>query len=212
MGNLLDNIMFLPLLLPGFILGAVIHELAHAVVATWLGDATPREEGRLTLNPLAHLDPIGSVMFLVTFLFFSFPFGWARPVMTRPDNFTRPKRDMALVAVAGPASNVLLATVFTAVIVHGGGSFSETILRMLVITIQVNVVLSVFNMLPVPPLDGSRVVGALMPDRMYRDWMNLDQYAPLMFIAMFLIFGEQVGTLVSSGTELIMRSIGQLVS
>ncbi len=212
MSNLVDNIMFLPLLLPGFILGAVIHELAHAWVASLLGDPTPREEGRLTLNPLAHLDPVGSVMFLVTYLFFSFPFGWARPVMTRPESFAKPKRGMALVAIAGPLSNVVLATGITAVVIHAGPSLGQTMLRVLVITIQVNVVLSVFNMIPVPPLDGSRVIGVFMPDRMYRDWMNLDQYAPLMFLVMFLAFGQQVGTLVNSGTQLVMRGIGMLVS
>ena len=211
-GGLIDRLQFLPFLLPAFIIGAVLHELAHAVVANALGDRTPREEGRLTLNPRAHLDPVGSIMFIVTYLFFSFPFGWARPVSTLPGSFRNPRRDMALVAIAGPLANVLIAVIVAAITARWGGSFGTTTMRVLILIIQINVVLSVFNMLPIPPLDGSRVIGAFMPRQMYRDWMSLDQYAPIIFLLMFMVFGQQVGLLVNGGAEWVMRGIAQLVT
>lgn len=212
MGGLVDRLQFLPFLLPAFIIGAVLHELAHAVVATALGDRTPREEGRLTLNPLSHLDRLGSIMFIVTYLFFSFPFGWAKPVSTVPGSFRKPRRDMALVAAAGPLANVVVAAACAAVLVHWNDAFGSTSQRVMLLIIQINVVLSVFNMLPIPPLDGSRVVGAFMPRQMYRDWMSLDQYAPIIFLMMFMVFGQQVGSLVNGGTDWVMRGIALLVT
>jgi Zn-dependent protease len=212
MNNLGDNLQFLPYLLPAFIIGAVLHELAHAVVATRLGDPTPREQGRLTLNPLVHLDPLGSAMFLITFLFFSFPFGWARPVITMPGNFRSPKRDMAVVAIAGPITNLVIAIVGAAVLVQWDPDPGSVWSRVLYLIVQVNVVLSIFNMLPIPPLDGSRVIGAFMPQQMYRDWMSLDQYAPIMFLLLFLVFGAQVSALVGDGTDVVMRGIVRLVT
>jgi Zn-dependent protease len=111
-------------LVPLLVASMVLHELAHAVVATRLGDPTPREHGRLTLNPISHLDPIGTAMFAITYWLSSFMFGWAKPVLVQPRYFRHPKEYMALVAVAGPITNFLIAFVTVAVIVHSASSTS----------------------------------------------------------------------------------------
>ncbi len=99
-------------LVPVLIASMTLHELAHALVATLLGDPTPREQGRLTVNPIVHLDPVGTAMFALTYFLSNFIFGWAKPVLVQPRYFRRPKEGMALVAVAGPVTNFLIALVF----------------------------------------------------------------------------------------------------
>ena len=139
---------------PGLLLALVLHEYAHARVADRLGDPTPRAAGRLTLDPLAHLDPIGALLLL------AFGFGWARPVPVNPFYFRNPLAGMAMVAAAGPLVNVALA--FVALLVAHlwprGGLIGEAIAY----TASINVFLAVFNLIPIPPLDGSRVLRALL--------------------------------------------------
>lgn len=162
-----------------------LHELAHGWVAGKLGDPTARLERRLTLNPLASVDPVGTVWL------FLFGFGWAKPVPVNPRYFKKPKRDMAIVAAAGPISNVLAALVgaipATAMMLfapyNGVTSFIFTLLHYYV---TVNVTLAVFNLLPVPPLDGSRILGAFLSDRaleMYYRYQNI--FVMVMFVLMF---------------------------
>ena len=170
-------------LAPVIIASLVLHELAHAYVATRLGDPTPREHGRLTLNPIPHLDPLGTLMFGLTYFISPFIFGWAKPVLVHPGYFRRPQQQMALVAVAGPATNFLIALVCAAVLFHGGIALDSDLFRVLALTYEVNVVLGIFNLIPIPPLDGSRIVGAFMNRATYARWSALDQYG------MFVIFG-----------------------
>jgi Zn-dependent protease len=176
-------------LLPFLLLSLVLHELAHAYAATWLGDPSPRADGRLSPNPIVHLDPLGTGLFIITALFSNFIFGWAKPVMINPRYFRRPQVDMALVAAAGPATNLVLALGCVAWLIHGNlhGTLEDVVIR----TFEVNVVLGIFNLIPIPPLDGSRIVAAVMPRALHARWAQLDQVGMLAIFAVIFIFNEQ---------------------
>ena len=146
--------------LPGLIIAMVIHEYAHARMAVALGDFTPRLMGRLTLDPRAHIDPIGLIMlFLVRF-------GWAKPVIINPNNFKKPRRDDILVSVAGPAANLIIAfvTLFLLVLfTKYAGRPSSGAIYVLRLIIIYNINFAIFNMIPIPPLDGSHILRELLP-------------------------------------------------
>ncbi|MBR3289981.1 MAG: site-2 protease family protein [Clostridia bacterium] len=177
-----------------------VHEFAHAFAADKLGDNTPRWNGRLTLNPLKHLDVLGTVMLLLV------GFGYARPVPVNPRNFRHPKRDMALTALAGPLSNLLMAAISLAIFrlvlyirgstVSFSGSYimvdSELTYYLYLMLVQVfagiNIALAVFNLLPLYPLDGSRIFAAILPDR-WVEWMERNQQIIMMVVLASLFFG-----------------------
>jgi Zn-dependent protease len=184
----LIDLQTLLLLLPVLLGSLTLHELAHGVTATALGDPTPREDGRLTLNPLAHLDPIGTLLLVVTLVATTFAFGWAKPVAVQPGYFRHPREGMAIVAAAGPATNFVLALLCLIPIKMDATGQTYEVFRAAFI---VNVVLGVFNMLPIPPLDGSRVVGVLMTPSTYARWMNLDQYGFIVLFGLIFIFRDQ---------------------
>jgi Zn-dependent protease len=177
------------LLLPIVLVSLTLHELAHAWVAWRLGDPTAKSQGRLTLNPIVHLDPLGTLMFVLTALIANLPFGWARPVPVDPRYFRRAKEGMAIVAAAGPLMNFLLALVCWGVVRHVelSGQWAEVLEKAYI----VNLVLGIFNLIPVPPLDGSRILGALMDDATYARWIRLDQYGMLVVFGAFFLFQEQ---------------------
>ncbi len=179
------------ILIIGLIYSIVLHELAHGYVAEKLGDYTPRYAGRLTLNPLPHLDPIGSFLVpLFTYLAGGVLIGWAKPVPINPYNFNKPERDMALVAVAGPLSNITIALVLATIykIFYFNGIFLEILLPL----IRINLLLAVFNLIPIPPLDGSRVfLRNLDPQTM----LFLEQFG-FFFIFLFLYFAFPLLSLV----------------
>ena len=153
------------ILLPALILALTVHELCHGLSAYALGDSTAKRDGRLTFNPIRHIDPIGMLFILVV------GFGWAKPVMVNPANLKNPKVDMALIAFCGPLSNFVMA--FLALLIAYPLFFFAPNLPMFVssaiITFsQINIVLGIFNMIPFPPLDGSKVIAGLLPESVYR--------------------------------------------
>lgn len=179
----------------GALIAAItIHEASHALAADRLGDPTPRLQGRLTLNPLVHLDPIGTLMLLLVH------FGWGKPVQFDPYNLKNPRRDSALISFAGPASNLLAATGL-GILVH----LVPLWLPYLAIFIQLNVILAVFNLVPIHPLDGGKVlVGLLDPGPAREVDRFLGKYGILLLL--FLIFP------IFSGTPLISLFISPLIS
>lgn len=162
-----------------------IHEYAHALIATKLGDDTPRSMGRLTIDPKAHIDPIGALMI------FLFGFGYAKPVQVRMRNFKKPKRDMAFVALAGPVSNLLQAFVFFFIYsacAFGASRSGNDVINYLGVFFyfagMININLAVFNLLPIPPLDGSRLLTALLPSKYYFKLMQYERYIQLALFAL----------------------------
>jgi Zn-dependent protease len=198
------------LLAPCVLVSLTLHELAHAWTAWKLGDPTAKELGRLTLNPLKHLDPLGTAMFAITALAANTPFGWAKPVPVQPGHFRRPKEGMALVAAAGPATNFLLALAVLAIIAHVDldGEAAEVAFY----AYLVNVVLGIFNLIPIPPLDGSRIIGVFMSDDAYRQWARLDAYGMILVLGLFLVFRDESSTLLTRAydavTEVMVKIVG----
>jgi Zn-dependent protease len=196
------------LTLPVLLLSLTLHELAHGITADRLGDPTPREHGRLTLNPIAHLDPLGTIILVVTLLYSNFAFGWAKPVLVNPRYFRRPREGMAIVAIAGPATNFLLALVclvlFRFLEIEPGTQLYEVLGTAFI----VNVVLGVFNMIPIPPLDGSRVVAVLMDRSTYARWVQLDAYGFIILLGLIFLFQEQFQTFFTSTLNAIEGLVG----
>ena len=177
------------------IIALVLHELAHGFVSYKLGDPTPKAEGRLTLNPLAHLDPIGTLCLLV------FGFGWAKPVMIDYRHYKNKKLGTALVSLAGPCMNFLIA--FVAVIgLKLCVIFNfEVLINFLYILFAINVGLGVFNLIPFPPLDGSKIVAAVLPSNLYDKWMYIERYG--MFILLALLYLDILTPVLSVAITLV---------
>lgn len=169
-----------------------IHELAHAVTADYLGDPTPRRMGRITLNPLKHLDPFGTIMLIIA------GFGWAKPVMVNPMNMRgNPRTSMAIVAIAGPLSNVVMAAMAAVFFRLGlvdtnslllGNASSLSMANLMIQFLYINLALAFFNLIPVPPLDGSKILFAILPPEMGYRLRPLEQYGfMILFMVVFLV-------------------------
>jgi Zn-dependent protease len=174
-----------------------IHEFSHALAADFLGDPTPRLQKRLTLNPKAHLDPFG-----LLFLFF-FGFGWGRPVEFDPFNLKNPRRDAAIISLAGPISNLILALILSILLKLFIFFKIKTLYTIgslfFVPVIYLNVVLAVFNFLPVHPLDGFKIVGGILPEKQAKEWYELEKYGLIFLLMMFFPLGK------SSMVDLLIR-------
>ena len=163
-----------------------IHEYAHALIATKLGDKTPKHNGRLTINPMAHISPMGALMIFLC------GFGYAKPVNINPRNFKNPKVGMALTAIAGPISNLILGFIFIFLsvtcfyLVGITTMMGYAIYSFLIFAGIINVNLAVFNLLPIPPLDGSRILQLLIPSKYYYKFMMYERYIVLVVFALIL--------------------------
>jgi Zn-dependent protease len=197
LGSLQENIRVAAFALPLVLLAFALHEMAHAYVATWFGDPTPEEHGRRTLNPIKHLDPTGTIMLCVSMLLFGFPFGFAvTPV--NDSKMRRPRLHGALTALAGPVVNIILCAISAIVLVWAfqnvdprtafylGDAPMPLIVEAAFWSMVFNAFLAVFNLLPIPPLDGGRIVGSFMRPELAREWAKVGQYG--IFIILGLVF------------------------
>ncbi len=178
------------------VLSLSVHEWAHAWSAYKLGDDTAARMGRLTLNPLAHIDPIGTVILPLL----GIPFGWAKPVPVNPARFrpeVRMGTGMAITASAGPISNIVLAVLCTVLLglvrrLAPEAAWNPAAEHLLALTITINVGLALFNLIPVPPLDGSRIVDGIMPFRLRPQWEAFTRVAPVLLIGIFFFGGRLI--------------------
>ena len=190
--------------LPGLVIALVIHEYAHAKAADVMGDFTPRMTGRLTLNPMAHIDPIGLIMLLVV------RFGWAKPVMINARNFRNWRQGELLVAVAGPIANLLVAfiSLLAMAVLFKLGMFSEGVRLVLSMMVLFNINFAIFNMLPLPPLDGSKVLMVLLPGRLAYKLMSLERYS---FIILIFLMMTPFLTMILIPLQRLVLSIFNLI-
>lgn len=168
-----------------------LHEASHAYAAHLLGDDTAKDFGRMTLDPRAHLDPFGTVLLPLLLILLGLPvFGWAKPTPFNPLNLENPKRDSALIALAGPLSNLVLASLLAAIArtLYAGDPFSITH-SLLYPMVLLNAALAVFNLLPIPPLDGFKIIGGVLPDDLAISWYHLSPYGPLILLALLFLPG-----------------------
>ncbi len=190
-----------------------IHEWAHGFAATRLGDPTPRWQGRLSFNPMAHLDPIGSLCILL------FGFGWAKPVSVNPRYFKNVKTGMAITALAGPVANlimgligVLLGNLMILITAVTDIEFFYYVAVFFVFVARINISLAVFNLIPIPPLDGSRILGVILPDRIYYRIMQYERY---LFYLVILLLATNVLTvplaILSGAVENLYLLISSLI-
>lgn len=169
--------------LPGIIIAMVVHEFAHARVAYALGDFTPKLAGRLTLNPAAHVDPIGLLMLLIAH------FGWAKPVQINPYNFQNPRRDDLLVSLAGPAANLITAfitLIFMMILYKMGFEMSQGMKLVFSLIMIININFAIFNMIPFPPLDGFHVLQNILPYKLARKLEGLERYSFIFLIIILM--------------------------
>ncbi len=201
--------------IPVVLLALTGHEFAHGYVSSKLGDPTPEREGRLTLNPFAHLDPIGTLLMIIT------GFGWAKPVHVDPRYYKDTKKGMALTAAAGPLANLIMAIIgmilyYALVIIcekfniaNGSISVIGMFIYMFVYT---NLCFMVFNIIPIPPLDGAKVLGMFLPDRAYYKMLQYERYCMLIIMVLSLtgVFGGIIGTGVNFVINIIEKPLSSL--
>ncbi len=203
---LFDTLMWLPAIL----VGLTLHEFAHGLVAYKLGDPTPVRQGRLTLNPLPHIDWVGFLMLLI------FKFGWAKPVEVDPRNFKdiSPKSGMMLVSLAGPGMNIVIALLsmvaLKLLMPWQGSGWGDLVVPVIIPLIYVNLILAAFNLLPLPPLDGSKILAGLLPDSGARVLYSIEQYGPL--VMLLLIVTNTVGTLLWPLVNFLYKVLNSLVA
>jgi Zn-dependent protease len=194
------NFLTLLLIAPPILLALTFHEYAHAYAAYRYGDDTAKQNGRLTLNPLRHLDPLGTIMIFIVH------FGWAKPVPVNPYRLRNPKKDMLWISAAGPLANMVLAlasgllirVLLNRGVIPGGHTAAGLLFFMVVMSLQINLALAIFNILPIAPLDGSKILAGLLPARYEKLFHYLQRYGPFILIGLILI-GQVTGVSVLGG-------------
>ncbi len=188
------------LIAPPILLALTFHEYAHAYVADKYGDDTAKQSGRLTLNPLAHLDPLGTIMIFIVH------FGWAKPVPVNPYKLKNPKKDMLWISASGPLANMILALmsgillrfIYSIVGAPDQHSIIGVLIFMVVMSMQINLALAIFNVLPIAPLDGSKILFGLLPSKHEGKIYFLNRYGPFILIGL-IVFGRVTGVSVLGG-------------
>jgi Zn-dependent protease len=195
-------------MIPALLLAVIVHELGHGIVAYRLGDPTPKLAGRLTFNPIPHIDPFGSILLPLILIIFNSPvlFGWAKPIPINPLNFKKLgyKKGMAITSLSGPSMNFLFAFIFgflfqlfssegflsTVASITGTGFIKSVIMPLLIFfqySVSINIILGIFNLLPIPPLDGWRVITSFLPYHMEQKLQPIEQYGMIILIVLLLI-------------------------
>jgi Zn-dependent protease len=184
-----DTISYLALMIVPILFSLSVHEVCHGYAAYALGDPTAKQQGRLTLNPLKHIDIFGLAVLFITRMI-----GWAKPVPVDPRYFKNPRKDMLWVALAGPASNLALGLIFALLLNYVGplmtGNIFYPVKAMMEIMVFINVGLAIFNLIPIPPLDGGRVLVGLLPENMANSWAKIEPYG--FIILLVLVFTKAV--------------------
>jgi len=190
--------------LVALVVAITIHEFSHAFVAYQLGDPTAKIQGRMTLNPFAHLDPLGTIMILLV------GFGWGKPVPFDPFNLRNPKRDSALISLAGPIANIFLALILASLFRIGEFFHIPSLLaisQILQPIVFLNLVLAIFNILPIHPLDGFKILGGILPKEWYYDWLQMERYGIFLLIFLLLPILPNGGSIISVIIGPILQSI-----
>lgn len=198
------------------LIAITIHEASHALIADRLGDPTAKLKGRLTLNPLAHLDPLGTFFLLIARV------GWGKPVPIDPYNLRNPRRDSALISLAGPGSNLILAIIISLILRLSGNlplsHFTFLLIQMFLTPILIlNVGLAIFNLLPIHPLDGFKIVAGLLPKSLASQWDELEGYGFFFLLLMLFPFGggslliNLISPLISLILNLLLPGIGTII-
>lgn len=189
-------------IVPAALLAIILHEISHGLVSTFLGDPTPRRQGRLSLNPLKHLDPVGTLCLIF------FHVGWAKPVVVNPEYYKHKKGGMALVALAGPLMNFLLAIIsiiilsLITVFAKSNNTVLDVVFNFFTYLAIINLGLGIFNLIPIPPLDGSRIIGAALSDDAYEMYMKIERFG-FIIIAALLVLSSLRGSGLSIVSEMV---------
>jgi Zn-dependent protease len=177
----------------------ILHEISHGWVANKLGDPTAKISGRITLNPISHIDPFMTIIFPIILTLIGSPviFGAAKPVPVNEINLNKPKRDMALVSLAGPLTNFIIAiisVILTKLIsIYSDRSSSVMIIEQLMIfSTFTNIILGIMNIIPIPPLDGSKIIAAFFPDYIFAKWRDIDRIGIFILITLIVLFGQSI--------------------
>ncbi len=192
--------------IPALLIAITVHEFSHARMAYNFGDSTAKNQGRMNLNPINHLDPIGTIMILLV------GFGWAKPVPINPYNFKQYRRGLRWVSFAGPLSNFILGF-FTLLLLNvfaNAGMTSGLFIQFMVVLMQLNILLAIFNLLPIPPLDGSKILMSFLSDTYLGYYQQIERYAPMILI--LLIVTRVLGSIIFPLYQLVVNFFSLIIS